>query len=104
MKTRFLLLFAVLMSYAVPAVAALPPEAQRAVELERIVLDGDVRRALNSNPIDSVTATGVDLYEVVAGPCRVTVTIIDAPTQESREGGWVGPRLFALSVGKPSCQ
>ncbi len=83
-----------------PAGAALPPYWQRAREIERIVGDQDISQALKSSPIVSIVVTGDDVYEVQSATCRLTVTIVDAPQDETI----VGPRQFDLEIGEPQCQ
>ncbi|MFP1630203.1 hypothetical protein ACLB6G_00560 [Zhengella sp. ZM62] len=85
--------------FALPALAALSPWYQRQKELERIIADGRVMEALDSEPIDAIERTDEDEYRVYAGDCAVMVTIVDVPGGEDV----MGPRRFDLEVGEADC-
>lgn len=88
------------MIFAVPALAALPPQYQRAAELKAIIDNDDIPAAFpGGTPIDRVEYVSNDLYRVTAGKCSLEVKIVDQPMPE----GLVGPRRFELSVGKVEC-
>lgn len=84
--------------FATTAQAALPPYWQRVHEIQAILDDGDVGRALREAPIDRIERTAEDRYQVQAGPCTLEIRIIG----ESRSDP--GPRKFHLQVGDPACQ
>jgi hypothetical protein len=83
------------------AAAALPPQYQRAEELGRIITDRAVQASLQDQPINSVTMTAQDVFQVTSDDCTVEVTLFDLP---SPGGGWVGPRQFDLTVGQADCR
>lgn len=91
-------------STALPAVAALPPQHQRAREIAAIASDNAVHEALMNAPIVSITYRGVDRYDVKSANCLANVTIFDQPTEESRRPGWAGPRPFGVRVDKARCR
>lgn len=80
------------------ASAALPPYWQRVHEIQAILDDGDVGRALREAPIDRIERTAEDRYQVQAGPCTLEIRIIG----ESRSDP--GPRKFHLQLGEPACR
>ncbi len=82
------------------AVAALPPAAEREVELDAILHSSDVRRALNTyRPIDAIETAGDDLYRVRAGRCQAVVRVAD----DKRVSDIPGPRRFVLIVMQSGC-
>lgn len=83
------------------AQAALPPQYQRQREMKEIITSPAVEDALQSRPIDSISTTGDDVYTVTAGPCSVTVTIVDGGKR--KPAGWAGPRQFDIEVGEGVC-
>jgi hypothetical protein len=93
--------FVALCSAAGIAAAALPPQAEREVEMQAILHSSDVRRALDTRqPIDAIEAVGDDLYRVRAGRCRVTVRVAD----DKRAPDIPGPRRFVLKIVRRSCE
>ncbi|HEX8062588.1 MAG TPA: hypothetical protein VF535_05180 [Allosphingosinicella sp.] len=84
---------------AIPAQAALPPQYQRAAELEAVVADAGVANAFGGAPIQRVEFVRTDLYRVSAGACRLDVAIVDLPARP----GVVGPRRFAVKAGRKLC-
>jgi hypothetical protein len=87
---------------AVPALAALPPYYQRASEIQAILDSDEVREKLKQMPIDAITSTDADVYQVVGGDCRLEVTVVDV-LQEASKPPVVGPRQFTLEVGEADC-
>ena len=87
---------AMLLASALAAQAALPPNFQRARELTAIV--DAVAGELRDHPIDSVSHVDGYIYEVVAGPCRLTATIVPKPSD-----GMVGPLQFTVELSPPEC-
>jgi hypothetical protein len=83
------------------AAAALPPQYQRAEELGRIITDRAVQSALKDQPINSITMTAQDVFEVASDDCTVIATLFDLPAPGD---GWVGPRQFDLTVGEADCR
>ncbi|MGH6861512.1 MAG: hypothetical protein ACRECY_14750 [Phyllobacterium sp.] len=83
---------------ASPSSAALSPTYQRARELAQVIeaAVGEFSRY----PIDKVVYQGEDRYTVVAGPCSLRAEIISKPLKQ----GLVGPRQFAVKLGKPRCR
>ncbi|MEZ5666754.1 MAG: hypothetical protein R3F55_04835 [Alphaproteobacteria bacterium] len=82
------------------AQAALPPEHQRARELDAIINSMDVLDQLQHQPIDSIEYVGTDLYRVAAGSCSVEVRIVDRPADEQI----VGPRVFDIEIEEGVCE
>lgn len=86
-----------------PAFAVLSPYWQRVTEMQAIAADAGVADALQaSGPIVSVTAGAGGGYEVSTATCRLRVTVVDAPKPAGAPA--VGPRTFALKLGKPVCR
>lgn len=86
-----------------PAFAVLSPYWQRVTEMQAIAADKGVAEALEaSGPIISVTAGAGGGYEVSTATCRLRVTVVDAPKPAGAPA--VGPRTFALKLGKPVCR
>lgn len=84
--------------------AALPPYWQSAKEITAIVNDPRVHDAFTrEEPIQSVTLTAPDVYEVSTKSCTVTVNVVDKPPQPGQEM-MVGPRQFDIEVGQATCQ
>ena len=89
---------------SVSAVAALSPYWETAAEIKAILSDGRIADALKSqDPIQSVTHTDTDVYEVSNGTCTVTVNVVDKPKDPSKPM-MVGPRQFDLQIGDAKCQ
>ena len=84
------------------AQAALPPQYQRQRELQSIITSDEVAEALPSQPIDSISTTGDDVYSVKGGTCSVDVRIVSDPAPGG--AGWVGPRQYHLDVGVSVCR
>ena len=98
-RTRALgfVITATLAMLAGTAQAVLAPNYQRLAELQAVL---DIAAAvLNSEPIDAVERVSPDEYVVRAGPCVLTVRIIDTPTNPEL----IGPRQFKAEPGKPKC-
>ena len=83
---------------AVPALAALPPQYQRAAEL-RAVLDATVDLFGIEHPIERIELVEPDLYRVTSGPCHLDARIVDKP----QVSGMVGPRQFEVQAGDLDC-
>ncbi len=84
-----------------PAVAALPPHYQRQAEF-MAVLNVAVETLGIANPVEAITLTEPDLFEVKAGRCTLVVNIVDE--EEKRAEGMVGPRLFRAEAEEPVCE
>ncbi len=84
---------------SMPAVAALPPQYQRAAEL-RAVIDATVDVLGIEHPIERIELVEPDLYRVTSGPCQVDARIVDKP----QASGMVGPRQFEVQPGNLVCQ
>lgn len=86
------------------AQAALPPYWQSAKEITTIVNDPRVHSAFTrEEPIQSITLTAPDVYEVSTKSCTVTVNVVDKPPAPGKEM-MVGPRQFDIEVGEATCQ
>ena len=89
--------------FAVPALAALPPQYQRAAEFKAIADSAEIPAAFpEGKPIDRVEFVSHDLYRVTAANCSLEVKIVDKPVSEDTPP-MVGPRRFELSIGKVEC-
>ena len=89
--------------FTVPALAALPPQYQRAAELKAIIDNAEIPAAFpEGKPIDRVEFVSPDLYRVTAGNCSLEVKIADKPASADTPP-MVGPRQFELSIGKVEC-
>ncbi|HWW55275.1 MAG TPA: hypothetical protein VN047_00125 [Sphingopyxis sp.] len=82
------------------AIAALPPNHQRAREITAILESREVQEVLRGAPIDSIAWIGVDRYMVKGERCGAEVKIVDT----SQRGDPPGPRKFRLNVKKPVCR
>lgn len=80
-----------------PALAALPPQYQRAAEFQA-ALQAALPK-LGIRPVDAVEYAGADLYRVRAGSCVVEVRIVTRPDAPAIPG----PRQFTAVAGEPSC-
>lgn len=80
-----------------PASAALPPQYQRAAELQA-ALQAALPK-LGIRPVDAVEYVGADLYQVRAGHCTLEVRIVTRPDAPAIPG----PRQFTAVAGEPSC-
>lgn len=88
-----------MLTVALPATAALPPQYQRAAELQAIIASPEVAQKLRSRPIDAIERVSPDLYRVRADQCRVDVRITNDPAAPPMPG----PRRFLLVVGDAIC-
>lgn len=84
-----------------PAFAALPPHYQRQAEF-LAALEVAVETFGIANSVDSITLVETDRFEVKAGNCTLTVTIVDSA--EAQPEGWVGPRQFTAQPTEPVCE
>ncbi len=84
-----------------PALAALPPHYQRKAEFVA-ALEAAVETFGIGNPIDAITLTETDRFEVKAGSCTLIVTIVD--DDAARAEGMVGPRFFRAEASGPVCE
>lgn len=84
---------------AMPALAALAPQYQRAAEFRAVAADGHIANAFGGAPIERIEYVRTDLYRVSAGGCRLEVAIVDLPTPP----GVVGARRFAVKAGRKVC-
>jgi hypothetical protein len=82
------------------ALAELPAEHRRAVEMTRIIAEGSVARALNEAPIIRIESQDNDVYQVDSESCTVMVKIVDTLTPTPRPG----PRQFNVIVTRVSCR
>ena len=94
-----LLIVILVFSMSTLAHAALPPQYQRIEEMERILRDQGVGRALQSKPIDGIERVGNDRFRVTAGACHVDVEIVSKDAPE----GMPGPRQFDVLTHSPVC-
>jgi hypothetical protein len=85
----------------IAAEAALAPQYQRAAELARIIDSRAMQQALQDQPINSITMTETDVFEVASDNCTVIVTLFELPNPGD---GWTGPRQFDLSVADAVCR
>ncbi|WP_421723637.1 hypothetical protein [Bauldia sp.] len=104
MAKRLVVTMAVLATTAIvgttSAGAVLSPYWQRVTEMQTIAGDQRVAEALGQGaPIQSIRATGTEVYEVETERCVVTVTIVDTPSDKTE----LGARQFDLDVGAPDC-
>jgi hypothetical protein len=88
-----------LLASAGAALAALPPNAQRAREIAAVVEAAAPRLEA---PIDAVRLVEPYRYEVGAGSCRVEVRIIVLPPKVN-EGAKPGPLPFRAVAGEAAC-
>lgn len=82
-----------------PAAAALAPNYQRLVELQRILEHPGVTAAFAGRPIDRIEYVRPDVYRVTAGRCVLPVAILGLPLPQ----GMVGARRFEVRPGRPTC-
>lgn len=85
-----------------PALAALPPHYQRQDELVAIIAHVIEEFGID-RPIESILMKGKDFYDVVSGPCRMEVVIVDIPPAADAEP-IAGPRQFAVESGPLVCE
>lgn len=87
-----------------PVLAALPPQFQRAAELQAII-SSEVVDLLGQRGqfVDAIEYVGPDLYRVSGGNCVVFVRIVDVPQADTGEAPMVGPRQFTLDIQEPVC-
>ena len=81
--------------------AALPPKAQEAREIKRILASKQVKRILGEKPIKAFRDHKKEdtVYEVRSKHCRGFVKIIyGGKGCEGKTEGWVGPICFNLEV------
>lgn len=95
---RRTLMLAVLIGAATPALAALPPEYQRAAELNAVI--AAATEVLGT--IDGVEFITHDVYEARSGDCVVVVRIEDLPRDPASEP-LMGPRRFRAVAEPPTC-
>ena len=86
---------------SLPALAALPPHYQRQDELVAII-EHVVEEFGIGHPIESIVMKDTDFYEVLSGPCRMEVVIVDIPPAPDAEP-IAGPRQFAVESGPLVC-
>ncbi|WAJ30345.1 hypothetical protein [Antarcticirhabdus aurantiaca] len=86
---------------AVPALAALPPGAQRAKEIAAVVEAAALRL---DRPIESVRLIEPFRYDVQAGPCHLEVRIIALPPKPENGPAPPGPMPFRAVAGEPDCR
>ncbi len=91
----------ILVCASVPALAALPPHYQRQAEFAA-ALEAAVDVLGIANPVDAITLTDADRFEIKAGNCALVVKIVDE--EEKRAEGMVGPRLFRAEAEEPVCE
>ena len=94
--------FVALLPGTMAAHAALPPTAQRQVELKAIIDSPEVQAKLEGRVITAIRSSGSDAYTVHAGTCRLPVRIVDQPRDEAAP--MVGPRKFRVEVGALACR
>lgn len=76
------------------AQAALPPQWQRAAELEAVIKAGT--EALDA-PIESVTLIWDMVYAVTHDECQVQIQVVYLPQDTP------GPQKFEIKVGEKTC-
>lgn len=84
-----------------PALAALPPHYQRQAEFVA-ALNVAVETLGIANPVDAITLTEADRFEIRAGSCSLIVNIVSE--EEKRPEGLVGPRMFRAEAEEPICE
>ena len=104
MKRLPRLLTALTILAAATALAALPPQHQRAAELSAIVGSIEIIDLFLAEGlyIDGINRVDDDVYLVTGGSCELTVIIADVPAPEG-ELPMVGARQFELQLGELSC-
>jgi hypothetical protein len=90
------------LTFALPALAALPPQWQRQKELLAIIEDSAVTDAFGFDGIEAIEWVEPDHYQVRGGACTLDITIEDLPDTQGE--GWAGPRQFRIVLGEPRCQ
>lgn len=88
---------------ASPALAALPPDYQRAAELIAVIEAASEVMAGGGETIQSVNYLGVDTYEVSYEHCTLRVDIVGVSPKEG-EIPMPGPRQFEAVAGEPDCE
>lgn len=94
-----------LLIVAVPtALAALPPQHQRAAELVAIAQHQELIELFMAQGqlLDAIEYVAVDAYLVSGGECTLSVTIVDVPA-EPNALPMVGARQFTLELGELNC-
>lgn len=87
-----------------PVLAALPPQFQRAAELQAILSSEAVELlGQQGQLVDAIEYISPDLYRVSGGNCVLFVRIVDVPPAETGEAPMVGPRQFTLDIQEPFC-
>ena len=88
------------LAMAAPVQAALPPHYQRQAEFDAVVAVATEALGIDK-PIDAVTMTAPDAFEVRSGSCTLAVTLEDKPAVGE---GFVGARQFEAVAGEVVCQ
>lgn len=78
--------------------AALAPNYQRAKELTAII--DAVAAELPGHPITKIIYQKPDQYQVIAGPCSISASLITIPMKS----GMVGARQFEVKLSPPRCR
>ncbi|KKB08356.1 hypothetical protein VE26_15315 [Devosia chinhatensis] len=86
---------------SVPALAALPPHYQRQAEFVAVIEAATEALGI-AHPVEAVLLVETDHYEVKAGPCTLSVRIVD--TARAEDPPIVGPRQFEARPESPVCR
>lgn len=85
---------------ASPALAALPPQYQRAAELKAAI--DAAADSVEGAPIVSIEYIGEDQYQAQTDACTIIVDIVDIEPKPSAIP-MVGPRQFEAVAQEPVC-
>ncbi len=77
----------------------LPPQAERAAELSKIIASDAVTRGLKDEAIIRIESLTSRAYRIASDNCTVMVKIVDDMTPTPR----VGPRQFDVMVTGVTC-
>lgn len=99
---RRMLVLAAAILFAAPALAALPPQYQRMVELHAVLDAADAGGVPDQlGEIVGVAYIGPDLYEIYGETCTVLARIVSTPQKGPLV---VGPRQFEVRLDPPVCR
>ncbi len=85
-----------------PALAALPPQYQRMVELHAVLDAADAGGVPDQlGEIVGIAYIGPDLYEIYGETCTVLARIVSTP---QKGPPIVGPRQFEVRLDPPVCR
>lgn len=99
---RHMLALTAAILFATPAVAALPPQYQRMVELHAVLDAADAGGVPDQlGEIIGIAHIGPDLYEIYGDTCTVLARIVSTPQKGPPVAG---PRQFEVRLDPPVCR